>query len=464
VLDVLPDVVYLKTTAQSYNRLYYFAVLNGGLWVKPNVEVTGIDGAWSEVTVPSAFAGRLAEVSADDHGVVLFDRDRRLVWTMSGALGVPFAPSWTSAWGAPLATGPGFERPDGILKWEYAVLTVQEDGFWVDRAGNQQRVGLGSVAHVWLLQGDGQRITFVDPILPSDLSYEMCGPLRGRFRSENISASGSTTFVINRYGDMFSRLYDFDMSGADTLFFRYSYEDQRGQLAPAIQLPAPDWVKQPKIAGEITDRITVFKTGSGSDARMLRVEGRDSSGAAGFYEKSIASANGADWVFRRTDLPIRGNVLDNAPEDSSERDLGLAEDGSYSRNLDAIGHLDGSPDIASDADWAGELLDFNLYCSPATLRVHVGSSASVDLVLHTVDSIRQTPRARGLDSSPYALQGTIEVPQMLLDGLGRQPPKVRSFVSRYLGSRRFTTASVSATSSGVTFGGLGWVFERASAP
>jgi hypothetical protein len=464
VLDALPDIVYLKTTTQSFNRLYYFAVLNGDVWVKPNVESTGVDGAWSKVVVPAALVGRVSEVSADDYGVVLFDRDGRLFWTMSGALGVPFAPAWTSNWGAPLASGPGFELPDGIQKWEYAVLTVQEDGYWVDRAGNQQRVGLGSVAHIWILQADRQRITFVDPILPSDLSYEMCGPLRGRFRSENLSASGSTTFVINRYGDMYTRLYDFDVSGADTLFFRYSYEDQKGQLVPAIQLPAPDWVVQPKIAGEITDRITVFKNGLGSDARVLRVEGRDSGGNTGFFEKPVAATGGADWVFHRTDLPIRGNALDNSPEDHSLTDLGPAEDVAYSRNLAAIGRLNPSLDVASDADWAGELVDFNLYCSPAVFRVHVGQDASVDLILHTVDSIRQTPRARGLDSSPYALQGTIEVPQRLLNDLASAPQKVRSFVSRYLGSRRFTPTSVSATSTGVTFGAPGWVFERKSAP
>src|SRR5688572_4476341 len=44
-LDALPDVVYLKTNTQSFNRMYYLAVLDGELWIKPNVESTGIDAA-----------------------------------------------------------------------------------------------------------------------------------------------------------------------------------------------------------------------------------------------------------------------------------------------------------------------------------------------------------------------------------------------------------------------------------
>ena len=77
---------------------------------------------------------------------------------------------------------------------------------------------------------------------------------RGRFRSAAMSASGSTVFVINRFGDMFTRLYDFDISGPDSFFVDYSYEDQRGVRQSAIQLPAGRWTEQPKIPGRITER------------------------------------------------------------------------------------------------------------------------------------------------------------------------------------------------------------------
>jgi hypothetical protein len=105
------------------------------------------------------------------------------------------------------------------------------------------------------LTGDGSRITYADPWLPNDDSYEIGGPLGGRFQAESLSAAGSTTFVMNKYGDMYTRTFDFDSSGPDSIFFRYSWDDQSDKpSAPnlvvetldrstaAIQLPAPDWV------------------------------------------------------------------------------------------------------------------------------------------------------------------------------------------------------------------------------
>ncbi|MFH4242710.1 hypothetical protein WAI99_21525, partial [Acinetobacter baumannii] len=87
--------------------------------------------------------------------------------------------------------------------------------------------------------------------LAPDESYEMCGPHRGRFRAVSMSASGSFVFVVGRYGDLFARLYDFDISGHDPVFFRYAYEDQRGKGDGApIQLPAEGWREQPKVPGE----------------------------------------------------------------------------------------------------------------------------------------------------------------------------------------------------------------------
>ncbi|MFE3618442.1 hypothetical protein, partial [Streptomyces anulatus] len=65
-----------------------------------------------------------------------------------------------------------------------------------------------------MLSPDGNRIVILDPWLPGsdplkisnpefadDYSYELPGPLDGRFQAVNLSASGSTTFLINEYGD-----------------------------------------------------------------------------------------------------------------------------------------------------------------------------------------------------------------------------------------------------------------------
>src|SRR6185436_15591145 len=111
------------------------------------------------------------------------------------------------------------------------------------------------------------------PWLPADDSYEVCGPQRGRFKVAALSAAASTVFVMNRAGEMYTRLYDFDMSGADSVFLKYSYEDQRGKPSPAIQLPPVDWIRQPRIRGRVRDAISIHKTGPGSNSRVLRVAG-----------------------------------------------------------------------------------------------------------------------------------------------------------------------------------------------
>ena len=180
--------------------------------------------------------------------------------------------------------------------WSWSVISPLEDGSWVDPAGNRTAIGSGKVSHIWGLRRGGQRMTFWDPWLPLDESYEMCGPHRGRFKAVNLSASGSFVFVIGRRGDMFTRLYDFDISGHDPVFFEYSYEDQRGKGDGApIQLPAERWTEQPKIPGKVTRTISIHTTDVGSIHRILRVEGRRS-GATGYWERDVADRRAKGWA------------------------------------------------------------------------------------------------------------------------------------------------------------------------
>src|SRR4051812_4650095 len=114
-----------------------------------------------------------------------------------------------------------------------------------------------------MLRGGGQRVVYMDPWLPADDSYEECGPRRGRFRAIALSAAASTVFVIDRAGAMYTRTNDFDMSGADSFFLKYSYADQRGKAGAPIQLPPLDWVRQPRIAGAGATRSRSTRPGRG---------------------------------------------------------------------------------------------------------------------------------------------------------------------------------------------------------
>ena len=132
---------------------------------------------------------------------------------------------------------------------------------------------------------------------------------------------------------MFTRLYDFDISGHDAIFFKYSYEDQRGKGDSApIQLPAAGWVRQPKIPGAITSAISIHKVGKATVHRTMRVEGIDAGGRTGYWEKDVTALGAGAWSFHRTALPLAGRRLHNPRRDTSRRGLGRGQDIRFTRS------------------------------------------------------------------------------------------------------------------------------------
>lgn len=434
----LPDQVVFRSERQSFNRRYQFAVVRGTIFYKSNTTVTGIREPWTALDVPDCFDGEVAGVSVDDDELVAVDEDR-WVYSMDGALREPAYFTWTMRWGRPFWTGAGRTLPPGVLDWEWSVISQAEDGTWRDDAGNDHAVGDGKVSHIWMLRGRSRRLTYIDPWLPPDESYELCAPHRGRFRSAALSASGSTVFVIGHHGDLFTRLYDFDIAGADPLFFDYSYRDQRKAEDPVIQLPSPAWVEQPKIPGTVTDRISIHKVGRRALHRVLRVEGRHH-GRSGYWHKDIAAAR---WRFTANGGRLRGEVLRNPAGDTSGRALGKGEDRRYSGR-----HGEARITVPT----------FNVYCTPAPIHVRLGSGERFRLRLHSVDNIRQSTRARGLDDEPRMVRGTIEVPPRLRRSAD---PDVRAFVDS-LSRGRFIVAPLDVTLDQLSFRDQGWQLRAAS--
>jgi hypothetical protein len=431
---LLPDELHLRTASETFNRRYAFATRAGTIYAQAR---EGSDRSWHELQLPPCFAGRVASISVDDDELIALDTARR-VFTMDGALKDASAFNWTSRWGTPFWAGPGYQLPGGVLAWSWSVISPLEDETWTDPAGNRTAIGAGKVSHIWGLRSGGQRLTFWDPWLALDESYEMCGPLRGRFRAVNLSASGSFVFVVGGNGDLFTRFYDFDISGHNRVFFQYSYEDQRGKGDGApIQLPAVGWVRHPKVPGRITSAISIHKVGTAAVHRTMRVEGIDGTGQTGYWEKDVTEFGAGAWRFHRTDRPLSAKRLHNPRRDTSRRGLGRAEDLRYALKAQ---------------EPRAELVNFNAYCSPARLRIRpAGARKSFDLVLHNVDGLRQEPRARGLDGVPREQYGQVEVPPKLLK---------REFVRTRLGGRRFTSVTVRATADDVKLEELGWTFKR----
>lgn len=420
----LPDRVVFKDSHTTFSRDYAFALRRGRIYVRPATVGVGRRGEpWRRLELPACLDGRVQEISADHSLLIALGPDRQVYSHDMAASGDLSAERWTWRWGPYFWTGSGLRLYGDVRAWAASELTSAE---WFRDSAGRTHHPIG-VATVYLLRGDRRRITYLDPWLPQDESREVCGPQRGTLPLAGLSGSGSTVFVVGAGGELFTRLYDFDVSGANTVFGSFTWE--RGVPAddPRWQLPGPRWVRQPTPPGRVTDRISIAKTGMHADHRLLSVEGVDRSGRRGYWRKPLTARR---WTFVRTGRPLQGRVLPTRPARAF-----AADDRRY------VGTVGGAPAVVAD---------FNPECSPARLSVRVAPGQRLDLLLHSSDGLRQERRDRGLTDVPREYNGAVEVPLPVWRHLDRQPPAVRRWVETYLDGR-FTTAPLAVTSTRVRF-------------
>lgn len=477
--DNAPVGVELRTPTTQFNRFWEFSLVGTDLLTRPR----GSDESWRYVPMPECLRGSLVGISLDDDELLAVD-DRGWIYTMDNASQDPLFWNWTSAWGAMLWTAPGRQLPGSTADappagvrdntWALSITSPWDNKSYTDIAGRIHPSGQAKMTMVPTLTGDGSRITYADPWLPNDDSYEIGGPLGGRFQSTSLSAAGSTTFVMNEYGDMYTRTFDFDSSGSDSVFFRYSWFDQSGKPSAtdlttelldrstaAVQLPAPGWDHQPKIPGEITSVISVYSTGPGPERRELRVEGtRD--GETGFWHKDLAASA---WEFTPTGAAPLGAPVQNPPADRSSDTLAPPVPWNLSAPLP-------SRDAAVDAETLVDiglpysvvdpriLDDLGLHAGPSGYGIEVAhfdpaatsrdatvttpEGDRIPVVLNTADGMRMTPRGPGLDSEPRHLIGAIEISDDAYEARGADPA-LDAFVRDWMRGKRIAPITLSAT-------------------
>lgn len=434
VAATLPGIVHFRGRTETFNHEHYYAVRGGTIYTKPNVELTGFDGPWRELLVPECLDGRVTEVSADDM-VVNALNDRRDIYTLDyeDASG---RGAWTRRWGPFFWTDMGAHLPADVRDWDTSLLNARRDEYFIDGAGRRQKPW--GILTIYALRGDGRRITYLDPWLPSDESREVCGPQRGTALMAGLAGSGSTVMVITNTGDVYTRVYEFDVSGANTALLQSSWRDQDGVANPRIQLPAPDWVHHGRVPGSATSRISLRKIWPGTEHRIMRVEGSQA-GVTGYWQKDTAAPA---WQFVATGEPATGTPLPlNGPATAA------GEDATYE------GFAGGHP---------AQLTGFNPYCSPASLNIGF-DSGTLGLVAHSVDGLRQERRARGLDASPRYYRGAIEVPRAIWDAREGLPADQRAFLDRFFTDGRFIEGPLYATAASVQIWETCWIFARVPA-
>ena len=175
--DTLPQDVWFKGNQQSFNSVYYAAIQQGQIWIKPNRDNTGVDGPWQKIELPPPLNGHVTELAFDDEHILALDEQRN-VFTLWNGLDTPDKFRWQKAWGMPFWQGPGIKIPGEFGKWDFSVVSPRLDRYYVDPAGHQLPIGVAKVSHIITVKPGGRNISYNDPWLPTDWSYEICGPDR----------------------------------------------------------------------------------------------------------------------------------------------------------------------------------------------------------------------------------------------------------------------------------------------
>jgi hypothetical protein len=374
---------------------------------------------------------KIVEISADsDHLGAVSDEGRVYLKTAKSDSWAS-ANHWEDTWGVPSSFVLNLNDPHNELTRNYRSLVLgrrnQYAKYSEDIDGNAHHFGVMGTTTLYVLSENGQEIFFVDSGLPADFSHQVCGPERGSFISENISVSASTLFVINRFGEMYTKMEDYDLNGGSEVVFNYYYDrrpkDSRsGQDVwtnwSAWALPLEDWRKQPRIPvfglGKISKDISILQNGEGNAARELRVAGLNEFGQTGYYFKQIYDLI---WKFKSAPLEI---PKDHLIEPLTPQQIDLASKEARGATTDM--NYKGIIDFGIKSIYEVELLDFNLHCTPATLRVHLPSGKYVDSKLHTVEmwAIFYKRHAPGRDGTPKLFFGTLEVSLEALQSKDRE--------------------------------------------
>ncbi len=361
----LPTQVHFRTRTETFNKNYYLALRDGRIWYKHNVETTQKTSDWkllgrtgrpegcglSKFGVPK----NLVSLSADGIHLQALGENGVIYRATNLREDIEKGMEWNDSWGWPLSGGPGLKSEFGLgVIWDVADAHTFDLKYYEDSNGTRHHIGLG-VAHIYMLDPEGKKIYYNDWWLPADWSRQVCGPQRGTFQAVQMSVSGSTLFVINAQGEMFTRLYDFDVSGENP-FLTYTFV-QTKTAANVRRIPIPDWHAQPPIpSGRITSRITIFQDGEGNASRTLRVEG-EKGGVTGFFHKKIFDTT---WSFQTTNHSIQTPFLAPKTQPPTKGPFTNPEEIHYSGTLKRED---------TGRTLQVELRGFHFVCSPASLRI-----------------------------------------------------------------------------------------------
>jgi hypothetical protein len=448
----LPQAIRVKTPTRTFNSFFYYALdPQGRIWVKSipgaSKETEELFEDWTllqETGLPNdprrkdfVTPKRIASINADQDELMAVSDDHRhysMRWFENPVFKEETpAKVWADLHGWPVS---------GPFIWD---ARVKDNRSWaVGRRTRNIAVfedvlgrtfdGGGGLSTYYFLAAGGAQVSFSDSGLPPDFSHTVCGPDRSTFIAEAMQVAADTIFLINAYGELRTRLFDFDAGGSDTMFFRYTY-DHAHPAKDTIALPSEDWFAHKPVPlegqAQISTQIAIALTGKHNRDRELRVAGYDRDRHPGIWSKRIFSqADGSperrdddDWKFvEDPGLTIDPMALldpaDTDPEPARAQQRAKVETPRWAKNekpprrgpeheLSYEGELR-SADQRLEA--RVQVSGFSIECSPATVTLSIGDD-SADFVLHTVEKWTHLPRFDpGHDSTPKEYLATLERP------------------------------------------------------
>ena len=401
----LPDKVYIKTATQTFNKDYQFCLADGRIFYKTRNGAKG-PAEWEplETGLPYSKIGkfrtpkRVIALAGDVDSILAMDEDGKIYEYYFERTTIRRHITWYHVMGFPTKGQLALNRTTGNTRAWTAGTRRSEVLWYEDIFGNQHHYGSMGIETYYILNDAGDTIRFTDSGLPADLSRSLPLPERGAFIARNISASGSTLFVINDAGEMYTRLIDFDTMGGDPMFFRYTYKNEKQPYKGSDYitnfnewgLPNEEWAKQPAIPlsgkARITRHITIFQTGRGNDARELRVGGLSPDGKTGFYYKNLKDK---EWQF--DEMPMKfaeESFLDTTIDPATLR-----------RPKQEIAYS-GSVKLPEGSELALSIPDFMMSDGDCTLKFTLGGETA-DIKMYPVEIWSYMYRLDpGLDGTP----------------------------------------------------------------
>jgi hypothetical protein len=237
-------------------------------------------------------------------------------------------------------------------------------------------------------------------------------------------------FVINEAGEMYTRLADFDTTGCDPMWFKYTYVPYKSGLPGTDYfsnlnewgLPAEDWRPQPPIPltgkAAITRHITILQNCRGNGARELRAAGLNEAGDTGYWTKAIFDD---DWTFKPVPLYFREDaVLEAAASAESGARAGgpLAERGPSPDKQYHGYHWNGNE---KENGWEYAIPNFNMLEGDCDFRIsRRGETCTLKLYPVEMWSYLKRNYLPGRTGSPKMFLATLEIPENAFDRLSAE--------------------------------------------